>query len=111
MSLPLATEPIPLSTDSDGVVRVAGTRVTLDTVVAAFRAGETSEEIAQNYPPLELADIYAVLTYYLRHQREVDSYLQRRQEVASRIRRENESRSPGKDLRQNLLARLRPRQS
>ena len=29
---PVAVEPIPLLTDGDGVVRVAGTRVTLDTL-------------------------------------------------------------------------------
>jgi hypothetical protein len=39
-------ERVPLHTDADGVVRVAGTRVTLDTVVGAFEAGATAEEIA-----------------------------------------------------------------
>lgn len=41
--------------DADGVVRVAGTRVTLDTVVAAFEEGATAEEIAQQYPSLAFA--------------------------------------------------------
>ena len=40
-------EPVPIHTDADGIVRVAGTRVTLDTIVAAFDAGATAEEIAQ----------------------------------------------------------------
>ena len=40
-------ERVPIHTDADGVVRVAGTRVTLDTIVAAFDAGATAEEIAQ----------------------------------------------------------------
>jgi hypothetical protein len=40
-------ERVPIHTDGDGVVRVAGTRVTLDTIVAAFDAGATAEEIAQ----------------------------------------------------------------
>ena len=47
MTLTIATEPIPLRMDSDGVVRVGKTRVTLDTVVAAFVEGATAEEIAQ----------------------------------------------------------------
>ena len=40
-------ERVPIRTDADGVVRIAGTRVTLDTIVAAFDAGATAEEIAQ----------------------------------------------------------------
>ncbi len=49
-------------------MRVAGTRVTLETVVAAFCHGATAEQIAHDYP-LELADIYAVITFYLRQRR------------------------------------------
>ena len=51
----IATEPIPLTVDSDGVIRVAGTRVTLDSVVLAFLDGATAEEIAQQYPSIEPA--------------------------------------------------------
>ena len=40
-------ERVPIHTDADGVVRVAGTRVTLDTIVAAFDAGAAAEEIAE----------------------------------------------------------------
>jgi hypothetical protein len=42
-------ERVLIHTDADGVVRVAGTRVTLDTVVGAFDTGATAEEIAQQY--------------------------------------------------------------
>ena len=42
-------ERVPIHTDADDVVRVAGTRVTLDTIVAAFDTGATAEEIAQQY--------------------------------------------------------------
>jgi Protein of unknown function (DUF433) len=37
----------PLTTGSDGVVRVTGTRVPLETIVTAFDGGATAEEIAQ----------------------------------------------------------------
>ena len=37
MSLTVSAEKALLTTDADGVVRVGGTRVTLDTVVAAFQ--------------------------------------------------------------------------
>jgi uncharacterized protein (DUF433 family) len=62
-----AVEPIPLSTDADGVIRIAGTRVTLDTVIDTFMTGSSPEEIAQDFPVLRLDDLYAVVTYYLRH--------------------------------------------
>ena len=52
MSLMVMPEPVPLAADRDGVMRVGGTRVTLDTVVAAFREGATAEEITQQYPSL-----------------------------------------------------------
>jgi len=60
-------------------IRVGGTRVTLDTVVAAFVAGATAEEIVQQYPSVTLADVYSVIGYYLRHQSEVRTYLTDRQ--------------------------------
>lgn len=81
-------EPIPLSTDADGVIRVAGTRITLDTVIDTFMTGASPEEIAQDFPVLRLDDIYAVITYYLRHRDEVDSYLRERRNRAEAIRRE-----------------------
>ena len=49
-------QPVPLDADGDGVIRVRGTRITLDTVVEAFRHGATAEEITQQYPTLSLAE-------------------------------------------------------
>jgi uncharacterized protein (DUF433 family) len=61
------SQPVPLVSGANGVIRVAGTRVTLDTVAHAFERGATAEEIAQQYPALPLADVYSVLGYLLRH--------------------------------------------
>ena len=96
---------IPIETDADGVIRVAGTRVTLDTLVAAFSEGATAEEIVQQYPSLELGDVYAVIGYYLHNRAEVDRYLERRREEALRVRRENEARFDPEGIRDRLLAR------
>jgi uncharacterized protein (DUF433 family) len=68
MALQVLAEPAPLKADSDGVIRVGGTRVTLATIVIAFHQGATAETIVQQYPSLTLADVYAVIGYYLRHQ-------------------------------------------
>ena len=99
------TERIPIHTDADGAIRVAGTRVTLDTLVAAFDAGATAEEIAQQYPSVGLADVYSVITYYLRHRSDVCAYLLERQQQAATVRQENEQRFPSSGLRERLLAR------
>ena len=52
MTLAIATEPTPLELNEDGVVLVGNTRVTLDTLVAAFLEGATAEEIVEQYPSL-----------------------------------------------------------
>jgi uncharacterized protein (DUF433 family) len=105
MTLTIQAEPVPLRATADGVILVAGTRVTLDTVVAAFREGATPEEIAQRYPTLELADLYAVIGYILRRRAEVHDYLRRRAVQAGEVRRENESRFDPQGVRERLLAR------
>lgn len=99
------TETLPLTADADGVLRIAGTRVTMDTVVAAFHEGATAEEIAQQYPTVTLGDIYATIGYYLRHRSQVDQYLSQRQEQARRVRQENEARFDPAGVRERLLAR------
>ena len=105
MMLVVTDQPIPLSTDADGGVRVGNTRVTLDTVIAAFREGANPETIAQQYPSVTLADLYAVIGYYLNHRPEVHAYLQQRHEVANRVRQGNESRFDPDGIRERLLAR------
>ena len=98
-------ERVPIHMDAHGVVRVAGTRVTLETVVDAFAAGATAEEIAQQYPTVPLVDVYSVIAYYLRHRAEVEAYLKERSVLAERVRREVEERSPSIGIRERLLAR------
>jgi uncharacterized protein (DUF433 family) len=75
MSLTISTELPPLETDADGVVRVGGTRVSLDSVIYAFNEGSTPEEIVQQYTTLDLTNVYAVIGYYLQRRGEVNEYL------------------------------------
>ncbi len=98
-------ERVPIHTDAHGVVRVAGTRVTLETIVDAFAAGATAEEIAQQYPTVPLVDVYSVITYFLRNQPEVEAYLKEREALAERVREEVEARFPSAGIRERLLAR------
>lgn len=105
LPLTIVAELPPLVKDADGVIRVGDTRVTLDTVVSAFQEGATAEEIAYQYPSLNLADVYAVLGYYLQRQAEADTYLQRRREQAQVVRESNEARYAPQGIRERLLAR------
>jgi uncharacterized protein (DUF433 family) len=54
---------------------VAGSRVTLDSVVLAFLRGESPEGIGDSFPALTLEQIYGAIAFYLAHQEQVDSYL------------------------------------
>jgi uncharacterized protein (DUF433 family) len=106
MALAIVAESTPLKLNEDGVVLVGKTRVTLDTVVAAFLEGATAEEIVEQYPSLLLADVYSAIGYYLRRKTEVDAYLKIRQERAARVRQENEHRFNPIGIRDLLVARL-----
>lgn len=105
MSLVVTAEPVPLRLDAGGTFRVGQTRVTLDTVVTTFESGASAEEIALRYPVLDLADIYAVIGYYLRHRIEVQAYLRDRQQLADEIRQKIEARDNPVGIRARLLAR------
>jgi uncharacterized protein (DUF433 family) len=105
MSLALTADPLPLVADAQGTIRVANTRVTLDTLISAFREGSTAEEIAEQYPSLRLSDVYAVIGHYLRHQPDVDGYLAAREQRATEVRQENESRFSPVGVRSRLAAR------
>jgi uncharacterized protein (DUF433 family) len=54
---------------------VAGTRVSLDSIVYAFLAGQTAEAMAQSFPVLTLEQVYGAVAYYLGHRQEIDEYL------------------------------------
>lgn len=106
MALTLQTEPVPLRTDEHGVIRVGNTQVLLDVVIREFNNGADPEGIVHGYSTLELADVYAVISYYLRRRKEVDEYLSARREEAARLRQEIEAKQPNRaDLRAKLLAR------
>lgn len=91
--------------DDGGVLRVGGTRVTLDTVVQAFAEGTTPEEIVQQYPSLRLADVYYVIGYYLDHVSDVALYIQQREQSALSVRELNEAKFDPIGIRDRLLAR------
>ena len=76
-------------------------------IIRGFREGLTAEEIQQQYPSLALPDVYAAITWYLRHRDRVETYLEERARQAAEARREVESRFDQSGIRERLLARRR----
>ncbi|MCA9970787.1 MAG: DUF433 domain-containing protein [Anaerolineales bacterium] len=105
MTTTIATREIPLQRDKDGTIWVIGTRIPLDTIVYAYRSGDSAEEIAENFPVLKLSDVYAVISYYLDNQRDVEAYLKRREAEANRLQAQVEARFPPQGVRERLLSR------
>lgn len=100
----LAVETVPLVKGDDGVIRIQGTRVTLETVLTTFRNGATAEEIAQGYPSVSLAAVYQVLGYYLSHRDDLDRYIADSAAKQALTRALNESRWPSDGIRERLFA-------
>lgn len=105
LALMIAPETVPLKTDSGGVVRVGGTRVSLDQIVSAFNEGSTPEQIVDSFDTLSLADVYAAIAYYLRHRGEVDAYVEELWQQADEARLRNEARFDPTGVRERLLRR------
>jgi uncharacterized protein (DUF433 family) len=91
--------------DHQGVLRIGGTRVTLETVIHAYLEGATPEEIAQRYDALQLADIHATIAYYLRHKSELDQYLESRRDRSQQVRQQVEQRQGVQEIRKRLISR------
>lgn len=96
---------IPLRLEADGTLRMGLTRVTLDVVASSFEEGATPEAIVEQFPTLNLPDVYLVLGYVLKHPEELASYLEKRRVRADEFRRKAEARFNPKGLRDRLLAR------
>jgi uncharacterized protein (DUF433 family) len=106
MTSPIPADPVPLRADERGGLRVGDSRILLDLVIEEYHNGVGPEGMVHAYPTLNLADVYAVIAYYLRHRDEVDEFLHRREAEAAALRREIEGQQPGSaELSAKLLAR------
>ena len=107
--LPLHADTPPLRVDEGGVVRVGKTRVSLDLVVEQYENGMTPEDMVRAYDTLVLADVHAVIAYYLAHLDEVQAYLKRRNGEAATLQVKIEAERPSV-AREELLARRSARE-
>src|SRR5262245_44623768 len=85
--------------------RIAGSRVSLDSIVFAHREGRSPEAIADAFPSLSLEQIHGAIAFYLHHRDEIDRYLIDQEAKWERLRRESET------THAPLLERLRTHRS
>lgn len=84
----------------EGSYYVAGSRVSLASVIFAFREGASPEIIHQNFPSLSLGQVYGAIAFYLNHPSESETYLQR---VATRWKElEQLGQPPNVELQKKL---------
>jgi uncharacterized protein (DUF433 family) len=86
--------------ERSGAYFIAGTRVSLDSVVYAFLRGESPEGIAESFPALTLEQVLGSLAFYLANREEIDQYLRQGAEAFERLRQEARQNRP------DLYARL-----
>jgi hypothetical protein len=99
---------VPVREDPSGVFRVGKSRVLLELVIDALKAGATPEAIVQSYDTLSLADVYAVVSRYLADPAPFEDYLRKCDEAAKETRRRVEAiQGPQTNLREVLMARAR----
>jgi len=100
-----------LREDPPGVFRVGKSRVLLELVLRAFKAGATPEAIVQSYDALNLADVYAVVSRYLATPAPFEDYLRQCDQTAAETRRKiEEVQGPQDNLRAILLARAKAKE-
>ena len=98
-----------LTVTADGTIRVGDSQVSLGSVLYHFKMGAVPEEISQMFPSLQLADVYAVIAYYLSHSDVIEDYLRQQEADGDRIQAEIENQ-PGyqtamREMRDRLLTR------
>ncbi len=80
-----------ITEDVHGVRRIAGTRISIDSVVLGFQRGESPEEIQRNFPALNLEQVYGTITHYLANRQEIETYLRKQQTLWAELRARNEA--------------------
>jgi uncharacterized protein (DUF433 family) len=68
----------------NGGYYVAGTRVSLDSIVYSFKAGDSPETIRQNFSSLTLEQVYGAIAFYLAHEQQVDTNIREGEEELCR---------------------------
>lgn len=95
----------PLIQNTDGTIRIADSRVTLDSLINAFQKGATAEQIQDSFPSLSLPAIYGAIAWYLDHQDQAKTYLTERRAEAVSQRHEIENQPNIHAFRERIRTR------
>ncbi|MGI8588539.1 MAG: DUF433 domain-containing protein [Chloroflexia bacterium] len=104
MALTIENDAVPIRITDNGNAVVGKTRVLLILVVSAFEEGCSPEEITERYTSLDLADVYSVIGYYLRHRDEIREYMCEREKQADEIQKRIEAEPGYAEWREKMLA-------
>jgi len=72
-----------------GTPHIAGTGVTVRTIVRWYKLGMSPEEIAAEYSHLELAQVYAALAYYHANREEMEAQMAAEEVESERLEQEH----------------------
>ena len=78
----------------DGNLYVGTSRVTLDSILIPWQAGQTPEQIQADLPGVPLSDLYGAIAYYLEHRDEIDAWLREGDELYERQRAAQQAANP-----------------
>jgi len=92
---------------AEGSWRIAGTRVSLDSVVRGYLEGQSPKAIGEDFPTLSLEQIYGAIAFYLHNRREIDKYLAAQDDRFENLRREHRNDPLIQRLRKVKTARRR----
>ena len=96
---------VPLIQDDEGTIRIKGSRVTFDTVMEAFKKGDSPEQIQDSFPSLTLAQVYGAIAWYLKKQKDADENLTAREAEGDAIRQQIENEPEYVDFRETMRQR------
>lgn len=102
---PIRSDPVPIRRDAVGELYLGSTRVSLYSVLYAYLHGAGPKKITEMYDVLDLADVYYVIGYYLRHRREMDVYLRQHEAKMEKLREDVQKTWPPDGMKERLLAR------
>lgn len=88
--------------EREGGYYIAGTRIALDSIIGAFKAGDAPETILRSFPTAgPLARIYGAITFYLENQDKVEAYLKDQERLWKEVAAKQT------ELPESLAAKLR----
>jgi len=91
----------PYIEERSGGLYVAGSGVSLDSVVIRFQEGASPDKIVHSFPSLQLSQVYGVIAYYQENEKAIKEY------IAEGERELEQSKVPLSQTNPELFSRLK----